>query len=226
MVNITFAQRLKRILEWSRLKQVDFAREIGVPITTLSGALRGIHKNVSQTVVSKIALRYPQVDIDWLLTGKGTMLKNPHSDKSAQTVVVQVKGTDFEKYYTMLKDNQQNFTDADAVYYTLRTRDTLRDFEIVDDSLSAPPSNLHKGDFVRGKLLRPEHYNNEALIGKLCIIVADDIYIRFIAGFGTRKNQIRLSATNTLYSDIEIGIGSIIEMWLYDGFISSREIKL
>lgn len=226
MTNTTFSKRLKLILEWARLKQVDFAREIEVPVTTLSGATRGIHKNISQTVVRKIALRYPQIDIDWLLTGKGTMLKNPNTDRTTQTVVMQVRGVDFEKYAAMLKDNEQVLTDVDAVYYTTKSKEPLRDFEIGDDSLSEPPSRLHKGDFVRGKLLRPELYNNEALIGKLCIVVTDDVHIRFVSGFNEPKTKLILTASNKLYNNIEINITTITEMWLYDGFISSREIRL
>lgn len=226
MAGTAFSERLKQVVGWTKLKQVQFAAEIQVPVTTLSGAIRGIHKNVSQTVINKIALRYPEVDIDWLITGKGSLIKRNPVHNNTHTAILQVRATDFQKYLSALKETGQALADAEALYYPQRSKETLRNFEVTDNSLAEAPALLNKGDFIRTRLLSAEQYRNEALLGRLCIVVADDIYMRFITGFEANKTFIKLSAANKLYRDIEIAISGIHEVWLYEGFYTTREIRL
>lgn len=54
-----------------------FATEIGVPRGTIGAAVeRG--SGISKSVIEKIVARFPQVNEDWLLTGKGKILL-PHA---------------------------------------------------------------------------------------------------------------------------------------------------
>lgn len=220
-----FSERLKQVVVWTKLKQVEFASEIKVPVSTLNGAIKGVHKNVSQTVINKIALRYPEVDIDWLITGKGSLIKSAPVRNNTHIPILQVRAADFEKYVASLRETGQVLADVQAIYFPLRSKETLRNFEIMDNSLTEVPALLNKGDFVRARLLAETQHRNEALLGRLCVIVADDIYIRFISGFSADKTRIKLSATSKLYNDIEVLVSGIREIWIYEGYYTSREIR-
>ncbi len=75
MVNSThFTSRLKKILEHYQLTAAHFAEEIGVQRSSISHLLSGRNKP-SLDFVLKIIESYPEVDMYWLLNGKGDFPK-------------------------------------------------------------------------------------------------------------------------------------------------------
>lgn len=68
-------QRLKLIIEAYSLNQKKFAEAIGVPQTTISSFfVRG--SKPSCEVLEQIINTFPQISAEWLLTGKGEMLRD------------------------------------------------------------------------------------------------------------------------------------------------------
>jgi len=64
----------ERILEIIRNKKItpsQFADEIGIQRSTLSHLVAGRNKP-SLEVVQKIISRFPEIDVDWLVTGRGS----------------------------------------------------------------------------------------------------------------------------------------------------------
>ena len=76
MVNTKeFTARLELVREYYALNATAFADAIGVPPSSISHILGGRNKP-SLDFVTKIMLRYPEINAEWLLTGKGSMLGN------------------------------------------------------------------------------------------------------------------------------------------------------
>lgn len=67
--------RIRKIIEYKKLTATKFASEIGVAQTTLSGHLNDQRK-VSIDVVCRIINSFEDISAEWLLTGKGKMIKS------------------------------------------------------------------------------------------------------------------------------------------------------
>ncbi len=68
--------RIELIIEKMNLSSSQFADEIGVARAIISHLITGRNKP-SLDVVRKILLRFPQINPDWLLTGKGDFYRSP-----------------------------------------------------------------------------------------------------------------------------------------------------
>lgn len=76
MVNTDdFIKRLEIILEYYSLNASSFADKIGVQRSSMSHLLSGRNKP-SLDFILKINDFFPEIDLYWLLNGKGTFLKN------------------------------------------------------------------------------------------------------------------------------------------------------
>ncbi|MBO7419257.1 MAG: helix-turn-helix transcriptional regulator [Bacteroidaceae bacterium] len=68
------------ILERVKLTPGNFAVQIGVSQATISHILNGRNKNPSAEVLLRLHETYPDIDLNWLLTGEGMMVRdNPDS---------------------------------------------------------------------------------------------------------------------------------------------------
>ncbi len=83
-----FTKRLQKILGYYDLTASSFADKIGVQRSSISHILSGRNKP-SLEFVTKLLASFPEVDMYWLLNGKGSFPKKeiqPHdSEKSAHT---------------------------------------------------------------------------------------------------------------------------------------------
>jgi transcriptional regulator with XRE-family HTH domain len=75
-------QRIKQIIEKEKLSPTQFASEIGVQRSALSHVLSG-RNNPSLDFMMKIKTRYPDINLDWLLLGKGKMTSIAEKKHSA-----------------------------------------------------------------------------------------------------------------------------------------------
>jgi len=72
--NQNFTERIKKILEHHKLTASLFADRIGVQRSSISHILSGRNKP-SLDFILKITAEFPEVDIYWLLNGKGSFPK-------------------------------------------------------------------------------------------------------------------------------------------------------
>ncbi len=79
--NSPLAQRLMELLKTKDLNVSRFARSIGTKTPqAIREILKGNTKSLSFDIQSKIAQKMPDVNIAWLLTGEGEMLKDPRNE--------------------------------------------------------------------------------------------------------------------------------------------------
>lgn len=71
---IAMLDRIKLIIESKKINAAQFAEEIGVQRSALSHVLSG-RNNPSLDFMLKIKNRYPEINLDWLLIGSGTMIE-------------------------------------------------------------------------------------------------------------------------------------------------------
>lgn len=114
-------QRIRKLIEEQKLSSSKFADAIGAQRSSISHILSGRNKP-SLELINKILDRYPRLNTDWLLLGKGAMYteeepppskstppnyifenesaQNAESrNKSAVKIVVFYSDKSFEEYY-------------------------------------------------------------------------------------------------------------------------------
>lgn len=82
MVNTSdFTKRLEKILEYYNLSAAAFAEEIDFNRSTISHLLSGRNKP-SLEFVMKLYQKFPEIDMDWLLFGKGSFPSSSENNTS------------------------------------------------------------------------------------------------------------------------------------------------
>ena len=71
-MEVSVKERLKLFLKKEGIKDVDFCRIIGVS----TGFISCMRVSIQPDKLKSIAINFPRLDIGWLLTGEGSMLKN------------------------------------------------------------------------------------------------------------------------------------------------------
>lgn len=69
-------QRLKQFMAQTGLTSTQFADKASIPRPTLSQMLHGRNKSINNQVLAKLDENFPELDIVWLLFGRGDMLVN------------------------------------------------------------------------------------------------------------------------------------------------------
>ena len=76
-----FNDRITKVIEYTELSPAEFAEEIGVQRSSISHIISGRNKP-SLDFIMKIKNKFPDLEWDWLINGKGEMLHNKDVEKS------------------------------------------------------------------------------------------------------------------------------------------------
>lgn len=88
-----FAKRLQKILEFYDISAATFAEAIDVGRSSISHILSGRNKP-SLDFVMKVVQTYPEVELYWLLNGKGTFPPQNSKEPEKKISVVENAGKD------------------------------------------------------------------------------------------------------------------------------------
>ena len=106
MINIeNFIKRLEQILEYYNLSASAFADKVGVQRSGLSHLLSGRNKP-SLDFVMRIVENYPEVDLYWLLNGKGNFPKNSASMSQNSSVASHLPEESNQKNYDLFSEKE------------------------------------------------------------------------------------------------------------------------
>jgi transcriptional regulator with XRE-family HTH domain len=100
------SERITIFREYKNLKQSVFARLIGVSRSTLSEIENGKNNAPSTSVIVGIANAFNDINIEWLLTGKGDMLKADIEDNKSvdiEKIVEKIREMNSQQIYEVWK---------------------------------------------------------------------------------------------------------------------------
>lgn len=69
-------ERIQRILDYYQITAAEFAKIIGVNASGISHILSGNRNHLSMDTVVKVNQKFPEVNLDWLILGSGSMISN------------------------------------------------------------------------------------------------------------------------------------------------------
>ena len=78
---MSIKDRFKMVMDREKLTAGAFAESIGVAQATISHILGPRNKYPSTEVILRLHQRYNDINLEWLLTGKGNMSNNPDSPR-------------------------------------------------------------------------------------------------------------------------------------------------
>ena len=122
-------QRLKKFIESKKINQKEFADLIDSTQQYVSALLNGKRK-LGTNLVERFESQFPELNIHWLLTGEGKMLKGDESDPE-------------ERKYEAEED-QQNYPDLDL--FTVRN-EIRGDLKVILDGMKKNFETISEGVF-------------------------------------------------------------------------------
>ena len=76
-------ERIQKIMDYEKLNSKEFAEEVGINPSSLSHYFSGT-RSPNLEVINRILTRFEHINTDWLLFGKGYMIKNAPEQTSIQ----------------------------------------------------------------------------------------------------------------------------------------------
>ncbi len=127
MVNTDdFIKRIEIILDYYSLNASAFADKIGVQRSSLSHLLSGRNKP-SLDFILKILDVFPEVDLYWLLNGKGSFPKNDDTLKMEETNISSQTKSPVLSRDLFSEELQENDTEIKENINPLKTQNTLEE---------------------------------------------------------------------------------------------------
>ncbi len=98
-------QRLKQFIAHTGLSSTQFADKASIPRPTLSQLLHGRNKSINNQILAKLDESFPDLDIVWLLFGRGTMRQNSNFEISEPQIDDSLMNFDFQESESQLYNN-------------------------------------------------------------------------------------------------------------------------
>lgn len=120
MINSSeFALRLKNIMEYYQLSASSFADKIKVPRSSISHLLSGRNKP-SLDFVLKVIKEFSEVELYWLLNGKGNFPNENNSPPKPILIPKEFSNENKEKFSNLLKSNsnKSKIIEKIVMFYT------------------------------------------------------------------------------------------------------------
>ena len=133
----TVKERLTAYLAYKHLSKSEFGRSIGVS----NAYVASIRNSISPEKVQAIALKFPDLDIQWLITGDGCMIKGQSVGNNSSGVVIN-------------GENRINNSTIDNRHYYSDSPDVLRaQIDLLDERIKEKDAQIKEKDAQIKQLL-------------------------------------------------------------------------
>ena len=112
-------QRLCELADTLGISNREFSRSIGMS----ENYVASLSNDISLGVVNKILIVYPQVNVVWLVTGKGDRLIKPNSSDAAQDYIIKENRELKEKNEKLTEQNTKLFAEVSVLRYRLSQKE-------------------------------------------------------------------------------------------------------
>lgn len=129
--------RLKQYLDSRQISVTQFADECSIPRPTGSQLLAGRNKKVSDEIISKIHLAYPDLSIVWLMFGEGDMVTNANIKTS------EPQNSDNQPLQPSELNINQEFTTSSGFANTISENESEKNSDVVSSGFGFP-TDIHQ----------------------------------------------------------------------------------
>lgn len=216
--------RLKIFLASISEKQTDFCRKLNVS----QGYIAGMRKSIQPDKLKSISNEYPALNIDWLLTGKGEMLKSTSVNKDG--VPVNLKSIEIplvSKYayagYLSGYGDDEYMEKLETINFDIKTEEptpkgTYVGIEVKGDSMfDGSIQSIEDGDKLVCKLVDPILYKDSRLNFRnwnfVIVHKTEGIIVKRITDHDVEHGSITIHSLNSDYPDRTIFLKDVAQIW-------------
>ena len=212
-MNSTVKQRLTEYLQEKNISKSEFGRSIGVS----SAFISSMRKSIQTDKVQRIALKYPDLNIDWLLYGIGTMfLKQPESTLENKGIIERTEPNLIPIYdLDFCCGDMRRETNEEHIIGGLSLPNIRKDAVIITATGDSMSPTINNGDrIILHQVNSWAYFNYGAVYG---IVTEEYRLIKRVRKHPSDKNLVLLRSENAEYDDIELPIADIRELFSVDG---------
>ncbi|MCS6967067.1 MAG: S24 family peptidase [Cytophagales bacterium] len=210
------SERLIQIIaHFSGGNEKRFAESVGVKPAVINNYTKGKQQSKPGfEVLQKITAAYPSLNIEWLLSGKGNMLKESSfafKQNDSESVAIPVINRKAAANYLAANHTQEYFEELENIYLPRNFVKGKRCYALQVTGDSMEPT-LYENDYLICHLLdRAEwEYLNE---GQICVIVSQrGLQVKRIKN-KSHSHYVTLVSDNPKHPPLNIPHEEIIEIW-------------
>lgn len=195
-------ERIVRYLKFYNIKQGDFCKRIGVAKTYIAS----IRSSISPDKLSKITQEFPDLNIAWLLTGEGEMLKSEDKPIISYTEGVPYYDVDFQAGFDIMAS-----PDHDNPEYLIKMPRYDNATLWCNASGDSMEPEINNGDAIA--LLRIEDFRFLSFDYIYAFVTKNDMRTIKRIGRGATENSYRLIPTNKAYEEQDLPIDMILQVY-------------
>lgn len=105
-------ERISKIIAYSEFSLSEFADEIEVQRSSISHVTSGRNKP-SLDFLMKIKNRFPELEWEWLIEGKGEMLTTPDIPEESKEIKEKPKPTSLPDLFSLINDDDFGITESE-----------------------------------------------------------------------------------------------------------------
>lgn len=216
----TIKERILYVLEFKGIVKDKFIKKIGMTYGNFTGKAKETPLN--STAIGNILLELPDINIEWLITGKGEMLQTQKIEvKNNDTNIIQIP---IVSQYAF-SDYSKNFDNANFIKnlptYPISVDRELKGyfimFEVKGNSMdNNSKESLQEGDLLLSRNIKKEYwkYKLNANNWKYVIVhKTEGIMIRKIIKHDLEKKIITAHSLNPIYEDIDISLDKVEQLF-------------
>lgn len=223
---MSLGNRLKEARKHFGLSQIDFADSIGMKQGSYSDVERGRNKGLSNSTIENIANNYNDLNIDWLLTGKGDMLKSKKPLESnvrfidnPSFVMVSVVGQYAAAGYLSGFADETYIEELPKVPFFIdhEVKGKYMGFEVRGDSMDDNSVNsIIEGDTLICRQIKPDLWYNKLHIQKWYFVIVhkeEGIIVKQITDHNPETGDITIHSLNSFYPDRVLNLRDVAQLF-------------
>lgn len=222
VVNDFVSDRIEAIMRHFGKNKNSFSSDIGLTNNVTIGRIVNENRNPSFEVLQKIAIAYPEVNFNWLLTGEGSMLKNDNSEAvltpvnylkvplvpvRAQAGLLQGYGD--TAYWDGLPTELWEVDKEYKGHYVV--------FEVKGDSMFDNSVNaILDGDRILCREIDRSHWQNKLHINKWNFVIVhknEGVIVKRITHHEPENGNIICHSLNPLFDDLHLNLKDVVALY-------------
>ncbi|WP_181256212.1 S24 family peptidase [Aurantibacter aestuarii] len=192
-------------------------------IDASNGYINSISKSIGIDKVESILEKYPNLNIEWLLTGNGDMMKTNANNEAviASTQLKKVSKVPIHAQAGFLAGyGDTEFMDNLPVEYWEVDQEYKGDyivFEVKGDSMDNNSDEaIKENDRLLCREVQRHHWQNKLHINKWDFVIVhknDGILVKRIIDHNLENATIKCHSLNTYYDDFELKLNDVIKLY-------------
>ncbi|MDR1203390.1 MAG: hypothetical protein LBL58_17415 [Tannerellaceae bacterium] len=212
-------ERIKSVYENSGIRSIRaFAAKVGVAQTSLNDIIKKGAIPKTDTL-EKILIAEPHISSDWLLTGKGEMIKSARPVNEIKYMSVPFVPIHARAGYLTGYGDSEYLDELPTIPVIVdkNYKGKYRVFEVEGDSMDDESRNaLYDGDKILCRDVRPDLWTSKLHIRDWYFVVVsktEGIIVKQITDHNVETGDIVCHSLNPIFSDLKLNLNDVTELY-------------